>query len=112
MVVYELTLYIYTMKHVSILILEGDCSMTNIEGTHQILCRANDYLAEDGKPPAFNVQLVGNNGETRIKKGLFTVRPDALLQEEGHTDLIIIPAVHGSMPQIMAGNEQMLQWIV
>jgi transcriptional regulator GlxA family with amidase domain len=112
MVVYELTLYIYTMKHVSILILEGDCSMTNIEGTHQILCRANDYLAEDGKPPAFNVQLVGNNGETRIKKGLFTVRPDALLQEVGHTDLIIIPAVHGSMPQIMAGNEQMLQWIV
>jgi transcriptional regulator GlxA family with amidase domain len=109
---YELTLYIYKMKHVSILVPEGDCSMTNIEGSHQIFCRANDYLAEEGRSAEFNVQLVGQNEETRIKTGLFIVRPDALLQDVEHTDLIIIPAVHGNMQQIMAGNEQMLNWIV
>ena len=100
------------MKHVSILIPEGDCSITNIEGTHQILCRANDYLGEDNKAPEFIVHLVGQKRETRIKKGLFTIRPEALLEEVSHTDLIIIPAVHGDMKQVLVDNEQMLNWII
>lgn len=100
------------MKHISILIPEGDCSLTNIEGAHQIFLRANDYLAEEGRAPEFNVQLVGQNEETRMKAGLFIVRPDALLQDVEHTDLIIVPAVHGDMQQIMADNQQLLQWMV
>jgi len=100
------------MKHVSILIPEGDCSITNIEGTHQILCRANDYLEEDNKAPEFIVHLVGQKRETRIKKGLFTIRPESLLEEVSHTDLIIIPAVHGDMKQVLVDNEQMLNWII
>ncbi len=100
------------MKHVSILIPEGDCSITNIEGTHQILCRANDYLEEDNKAPEFIVHLVGQKRETRIKKGLFTIRPEALLEEVSHTDLIIIPAVHGDMKQVLIDNQQMLHWII
>ena len=44
------------MKHVSILVPEGDCSVTNIEGTHQILSRVNDYLADLGRPPAFTTK--------------------------------------------------------
>ncbi|HEY4325849.1 MAG TPA: helix-turn-helix domain-containing protein [Mucilaginibacter sp.] len=100
------------MKHVSILIPEGDCSLANIEGTHQILCRVNDYLAEEGRAAEFIVQLVGQHEETRMKKGRFAVRPDVLLQDVSHTDLIIIPAVHGNMQQIMVDNELMLNWIV
>jgi transcriptional regulator GlxA family with amidase domain len=101
-----------TMKHISILVPEGDCSLANIEGTHQIFCRVNGYLAEVGRGPEFIVQLVGQHEEIRIKKGLFTVRPEVLLQDVSHTDLIIIPAVHGNMQQIMADNELMLDWIV
>jgi transcriptional regulator GlxA family with amidase domain len=100
------------MKHISILVPEGDCSLANIEGTHQILCRLNDYLAEEGRAPEFIVQLVGLNAQTNMKRGLFTVHPDALLQDVSTTDLIIIPAVHGNMEQIMADNEFMLDWIV
>lgn len=100
------------MMHVSILVPEGDCSLGNIEGTHQILCRTNGYLAEEGRGPEFFVQLVGQYEETRMKKGLFSVRPDVLLQDVSHTDLIIIPAVHGDMQQIMADNALMLDWIV
>jgi transcriptional regulator GlxA family with amidase domain len=100
------------MKHVSILIPEGDCSLANIEGTHQILCRVNDYLAEEGRAPEFIVQLVGLSKETNMKKGLFTVHADALVQDVTDTDLIIIPAVHGNMQQIMTDNELMLNWIV
>jgi len=100
------------MKHISILVPEGDCSLANIEGAHQIFSRLNDYLAEEGRGPEFVVQLVGQHPETRMKKGLFAVRPEVLLQDVGHTDLVIIPAVHGNMQQIMADNELMLDWIV
>jgi transcriptional regulator GlxA family with amidase domain len=100
------------MKHISILVPEGDCSLTNIEGTHQIMCRLNDFLAEQGRRPEFIVQLVGQHKETCMKRGLFTVRPDVLLQDLRRTDLIIIPAVHGNMQQILADNEPMLDWIV
>ena len=100
------------MKHISILVPEGDCSLANIEGSHQIFSRVNGYLAEEGRGPEFIVQLVGQHSETHIKKGLFTVHPEVLLQNVSSTDLIIIPAVHGNMQQIMADNELMLDWIV
>jgi transcriptional regulator GlxA family with amidase domain len=100
------------MKHISILVPEGDCSLTNIEGTHQIMSRINDYLAEEGRGPEFIVQMVGQYPETRMKKGLFTVCPEVLMQDISHTDLIIIPAVHGNMEQIVADNKLMLDWIV
>jgi len=100
------------MKHVSILVPEGDCSVTNIEGTHQILSRVNDYLADLGRPPAFTINLVGLHHEIRMKGGLFTVCPDILIRDLTHTDLILIPSVHGDKQKILADNKDMLAWIV
>jgi hypothetical protein len=53
------------MKHISILVPRGDCSLTNIEGTHQILRRVNGYLQEMGRQPLFTTQLVGQDNEIR-----------------------------------------------
>ena len=100
------------MKHVSILVPEGDCSVTNIEGTHQILSRVNDYLADLGRPPAFTINLVGLHHEIRMKGGLYTVCPDILIRDLTHTDLILIPSVHGDKQKILADNKDMLAWIV
>jgi len=100
------------MKHISILVPEGDCSITNIEGTHQILSRVNDFLEDAGEPPLFSIQLVGAQPEIRTKKGLFSVRPDAMIQEVSRTDLILIPSVHGDMEKILGDNEALLSWIV
>jgi transcriptional regulator GlxA family with amidase domain len=100
------------MKHVSILVPKGDCSLVNIEGTYQILSRVNEHLAKSGKPPLFNIQLVGLQKDTAIKKGLFKICPDVLLREVAHTDLIIIPSVHGDLKKILSANHDMLSWIV
>jgi transcriptional regulator GlxA family with amidase domain len=100
------------MKHVSILVPEGDCSLVNIEGTYQILSRVNEHLAKSGKPPLFNIQLVGLQKDTTIKKGLFKICPDVLIREVAHTDLIIIPSVHGDLKKILSANQDMLSWIV
>jgi transcriptional regulator GlxA family with amidase domain len=100
------------MKHVSILVPQGDCSVTNIEGTHQILSRVNGYLADLGRPPAFTINLVGLHHEIRMKNGLYTVCPDILIRDLTHTDLILIPSVHGDKHKILADNKDMLAWIV
>lgn len=100
------------MKHISILVPEGDCSLSNIEGTHQILCRINGYLADLGRPPLFTVRLVGVHPDVRMKKGLFTVSPEVLIGDLPHTDLIIIPSVHGDKKKVLADNEALLSWVV
>lgn len=100
------------MKHISILVPEGDCSVTNIEGTYQILLRVNDFLAEAGRPPLFIIQLVGLQHDVRMKKGLFSVHPEVLVQEVPRTDLIIIPSVHGDKMKILEDNRPLLSWVV
>lgn len=83
------------MKHLSILVPEGDCSVTNIEGTHQIFSEVNSFLKRAGKPPLFKIQLVGLNKQSRMKKGLFSIHPEVLISDVKHSDLIIIPALQG-----------------
>lgn len=100
------------MKHVSILVPDGECSITNIEGTYQILMRVNDWLEEAGRPPLFTIQVVGLRRETRMKNGLFCIKPDVLIQEVDRTDLILIPSVHGDKKKILTDNAPMLSWIV
>lgn len=100
------------MKHVSILVPEGDCSLTNIEGTHQILLRVNDHVAQAGLPPLFDVHLVGYHRELRMKGGLFAVYPDSLTRDVEKTDLIIIPSVHGDKQKVIENNQNLLDWIV
>ena len=100
------------MKHVSILIPEGDASLVNIEGCHQIFNEVNSVLTRAGKDPLFQVQLVGLRKETHMKKGLFSIHPDALVSEVDHTDLIIIPAIHGDKRKVIEDNKEFLPWLI
>jgi len=100
------------MKHISIVVPEGDSSLTNIEGTHQIFTQVNTFLSQAGKPPLFEVQLVGLNAQSRMKKGLFSIHPEALISEVDHTDLIIIPALQGNMSQSLEQNKDFIPWII
>lgn len=102
----------YAMKHVSILVPIGHTSLVNIEGTHQMLNQVNGFLAQMGKPPLFNIQLVGLEKETRQATGLFTVNPDALIGDIKQTDLIIIPAIHGDPKAALERNAAFVPWIV
>src|SRR3569833_537571 len=100
------------MKHISIVVPEGECSITNIEGTQQILQRVNGYLSDAGRPPLFNVQIVGQYPEITMKNGIYCIRPEILIGELYHTDLIIIPSVHGDKEKILKDNAALLSWIV
>lgn len=100
------------MKHVSILVPRGHSSVTNIEGTYQILNEVNNFLADMGKEKLFDIQLVGLIKDTRQKSGLFTVSPDVLIPEINKTDLIIIPALYGNQEEVAATNKDFIPWIL
>src|SRR6476620_11795306 len=101
------------MKHISILIPEGDCSLTHIEATHQILSEVNNILTSKEKPPLFSIQLVGLHKKGGIKKGLFSIYPERLIGEVIQTDLIIIPALQGrDMKQALEANREFIPWII
>ena len=99
------------MKHISILIPEGDISITNVEGTHQIFSEVNAFAARAGKAPIFSIQLVGLRKETRIKKGLFSIHPDVLITDAIQTDLIIIPAVQSDIKKALVDNQELIAWL-
>src|SRR5215207_6949951 len=100
------------MKHISILVPEGDLSVSNIEGTLQIFSEVNGFLARAGRPPLFTIQLVGLRKETRMKKGLFSIHPDVLIGEISSTDLIIIPAIQSDMKKALVANEAFIPWLI
>lgn len=99
------------MKHISILVPMGHSSLPNIDGTHQIFTEVNSLATKIGMPPVFDVQLVGISNQISQRSGQFTIVPDCLIQDIKHTDLIIIPAMHGDLKAAIEANAEFLPWI-
>lgn len=99
------------MKHISILVPEGDCSLTHLDATQQIFTEVNVFLAAQDRDPLFEVELVGMHKEAQPKKRFYSVTPQRSLEEVKHTDLIIIPAIQGDLSTALSQNEPLLNWI-
>jgi len=100
------------MKHVSILLPRGQSSLSNIEGTHQILTMMNTLAEQQGRPPFFLVQLIGLEKEIPQASGSFKMYADLLIDEVDETDLIIIPALHSDQSLALELNKEFIPWIV
>ncbi len=100
------------MKHVSILVPEGEGSLIDIIGAYKAFRRVNQYLEDNGQDPMFTVQLVGASRNMSIEGGLFSVHPHVGLKEVRRTDLIVIPAISWNISASLASNQALLPWIV
>ena len=65
-----------------------------------------------GKPPLFDVELVGIKKEVKLNNGMFSVHTDRQLKEVTKTDLVFIPALSGDMAAAIAKNKAAVPWIV
>jgi len=99
------------MKHVSILVPSGAVALSTIEGPFIGFARANEILASMGKPPLFDVHLVGLTKEPQVYNGMFNVTPGNTIADEFKTDLIIIPAVNGEMEKVIEANKAFFPWV-
>tara|TARA_B100000949_G_scaffold165614_1_gene146144 strand:- start:12485 stop:13465 length:981 start_codon:yes stop_codon:yes gene_type:complete len=99
------------MKHISILVPEGDSSLSNLEATFKMFHMTNTALQREGKPPIFETHLVGTQKKARSSNGLFSITPSSTIEEVDQTDLIIIPAIHGNYKEVVSMNNAFIPWI-
>ncbi len=99
------------MKNVMILIPEN-AVLAAIVDPRYMFTAVNEFLKSAGKPPLFNVQLVGLRKEVKLSEGLFSVHTDLVLKNAKKADLIIIPAISGNIESAIKMNKDFLPWIV
>jgi transcriptional regulator GlxA family with amidase domain len=99
------------MKHISILVPEGQNNLSSIVGTYKILKRANSYWMEHSKKTAYQIELIGLSDTVDLHDGLFSVHPHKHLSAIAHTDLIIIPSLNHNYNEAIQGNKPMIEWI-
>lgn len=98
------------MKHISVLA-PLHATMSSVDVPHQIFLRINDFFRYQGKPPYFEVELVGLTREVPVYGGSYTIHADKTIDEVKVTDLIIIPILCGPAPELLNGNEAFVPWI-
>ena len=99
------------MKHISIVVPNGQNNLSSIVGPYKIFSRANAYWKEQEGRELFRIELVGISKEVNFYEGLFSVKPQRNLSEITKTDLIIIPSLNHNFEQAINENQLFVDWI-
>jgi transcriptional regulator GlxA family with amidase domain len=99
------------MKHISIIVPNGQNNLSSIVGPYKIFSRANAYWKEKEGREFFRIELVGISKEVDFYEGLFSVKPQRNLSEITKTDLIIIPSLNHNFEQAINENQLFVDWI-
>jgi transcriptional regulator GlxA family with amidase domain len=94
------------MKHLTIIVPEGENNLSSIVGAYKIFSRANAYYKE-----VFRIELAGTSAEVDFYGGLFTARPHKHISEIRKTDLVIIPSLNHNYQQAVKANGELIDWI-
>ncbi|NOU48676.1 MAG: helix-turn-helix domain-containing protein [Bacteroidales bacterium] len=99
------------MKHLTILVPNGQNNLSSIVGAYKIFTRANEYWKETGRAQLFTIQLAGISNEVAFHDGLFSVHPHTNISAISKTNLIIIPSLNHNYQNAVTGNELLIDWI-
>ncbi len=99
------------MKHVSILPLY-DSTLTSIDSSHQIFTRVNDFMKYQGKPPFYNVEIVGVAKNVKLGDNIYTISVNKTLDQVKKTDVIVLPLLCGDFPKAIARNKKYNDWLI
>lgn len=99
------------MKHLTILVPQGQNNLSSIVGAYKIFSRANDYFKKNGKEEIFRIELAGISESVSYYEGLFSVRPHTQISTLSGTDLIIIPSLNHAIEIALEQNKMMINWI-
>ena len=99
------------MKHLTILVPNGDNNLSSIVGAYKIFTRANAFWKANGKQELFQIQLAGLSAKVDFYDGLFSVRPHTLISAIRKTDLVIIPSLNHNYEKAIQGNQSLVNWI-
>jgi len=95
----------HTMKHLTILVPEGQNNISSIAGAYKI------FSIDTSGKALFTIQLAGLSKEVTFHDGLFTVRPHTYIGAIAKTDVIIIPSLNHNYELALKGNDAVIDWI-
>lgn len=99
------------MKHLTIIVPEGQNNLESIVGPYNIFTRANKFWEKSGKKSLFKIELAGISKEVDFYGDLFTVKPQTDISSISKTDLIIIPSLNHNYQKAVEGNKKLIDWI-
>ena len=99
------------MKHLTILVPDGENNLSSIVGAYKIFTRANEYWKKNGNRELFKIELAGISKKVDFYSGLFTVNPHTHISTISKTDLIIIPSLNHNYQKTVKQNQSLIQWI-
>jgi transcriptional regulator GlxA family with amidase domain len=99
------------MKHLTIVVPDGQNNLSSIVGAYKIFTRANEYWKETGRKELFAIQLAGISRTVDFYDGLFAVKPHIRISAVKKTDLIIIPSLNHNYQKAVNRNRPMIDWI-
>lgn len=99
------------MKHLTIIVPNGENNLSSITGAFEIFNKANSYWNASGRQALFNIQLAGISEEIEFNNGLFTVKPHTNIAAISKTDLIIIPSLNHNYELALRDNDLLLTWL-
>lgn len=99
------------MKHITIIVPEGQNNLSSIVGAYKIFTRANSYWKETGRKELYKIELAGISKKVEFYNGLFTVNPHTDISAITKTNLIIIPSLNHNYQQAVKGNKPLIDWV-
>lgn len=104
------------MKHLTIVVPDGDNNLSSIVGAFKLFTRANQYWKNSENNPnkgkeLFTIQLAGISEKVELYDGLFSVKPHIHISALTKTDLIIIPSLNHNYQKALKGNQLLVDWI-
>src|ERR1044071_408992 len=99
------------MKHLTILVPDGENNLSSIVGVYKIFTRANKYWKENGKKELFKIELAGISKKVEFYDGLFTATPHTNVSSITKTNLIIIPSLNHNYQMAVKGTQPLIDWI-
>jgi transcriptional regulator GlxA family with amidase domain len=99
------------MKHLTILVPDGENNLSSIVGTYKLFSRANAYWKDRGNEAVFSIQLAGISDRVDFYSGLFSVNPHTSISAISKTDLIVIPSLNHNYEEALTRNKELISWI-
>jgi transcriptional regulator GlxA family with amidase domain len=98
-------------KHVSILALKN-ANYASIVDSRAVFEKANELYKQRYNTEFFAIQIIAEESELTIERGLVTIKPDATVADTVECDLIIIPALRGDLLSSNHLNRYFVDWII
>lgn len=98
-------------KHVSILALRN-ANYASAVDARAVFEKANEFYKLRHKREFFSIQIIAEETELSVERGLLTIKPDATVTDDIASDLIIIPALRGDLLSSNHLNRYFVDWII